>query len=535
MKDSGRRSPKVSNIERYGEIKATMARGGCADISHLPIELFIEPTKHCNLKCRMCCHKEMLAAARRRQPEGPIHFGREDFDALLPLMNDAAILYGVGVGEPLLNPALPTFVRTASDFGLFTWITTNGMPLGRELASALAEARLGRLMFSISAGKQETYEAVHRGAKWSRLWEAWGYYQDALASCGLIGEVFANFVVQHDNLEELPLLAHRLTEDFALGMSVKPIADIGGIDAPAAYHRPYTPVTDDPILREARSILDAAGMIFEDDNFTSTHRFDEQRHGICVHPFKTLYVNVFGDAYPCCFGDVFEPKALCLGSLRAHTAKELWFGDRAKRIRTRILGQDYLPGCRKCIAANLNGLHNDKRDEIADYSALVYKSHAKLSRAGMESSGLSAERHSLSSSLPPTTLWGNGLSRHWATNNEVLISDGQLTSLGKDPFIISPPFSADPGEVRVIKIVMETTAPGTETMQLFWTYEGDEDFSEAQSVRLSYGKVGDAGSHTIYFDLSFTVSWCDNRSITRLRIDPCERPGRVVLTDVLVY
>lgn len=72
-------------------------------------------------------------------------------------------------GEPLLNPALPYFIRLAHQRNIYTIVSTNAQSLDRNIARRLAAAGLNRLIVSVDGLTQESYEQYRTGGKLNRV------------------------------------------------------------------------------------------------------------------------------------------------------------------------------------------------------------------------------------------------------------------------------------------------------------------------------------------------------------------------------
>ena len=91
---------------------------------------YVEITNICNMHCSFC-HGHRRAPGR---------MSREQFSRVLAqLQGKTEYLYFHLMGEPLLHPELPQFLRMAAQQGFYTMITTNGTLLdkhGAELTAA---------------------------------------------------------------------------------------------------------------------------------------------------------------------------------------------------------------------------------------------------------------------------------------------------------------------------------------------------------------------------------------------------------------
>lgn len=101
---------------------------------------YLEITNICNLNCLFCPKNE--------RPGRMLTL--EEFDLLTTrLMGQVQFLYFHLMGEPMLHPQLPAFVRLARDKGFVPVLTTNGTLLARPGAQALIEAHPHKIQISL--------------------------------------------------------------------------------------------------------------------------------------------------------------------------------------------------------------------------------------------------------------------------------------------------------------------------------------------------------------------------------------------------
>jgi GT2 family glycosyltransferase/glycosyltransferase involved in cell wall biosynthesis/2-polyprenyl-3-methyl-5-hydroxy-6-metoxy-1,4-benzoquinol methylase len=122
----------------------------------------------------------------------------------------------------------------------------------------------------------------------------------------------------------------------------------------------------------------------------------------------------------------------------------------------------------------------------------------------------------------------------WTPRQETAVSSCDASSIrlespSNDPGLISPPLELEAARFRYLVIRMRSApdAPGCRA-QLFWSADGA--FSEAQSVIWPL----EAGvSRRLVLDLEATA-WAEAGTVTRLRLDPLDRPGSVELGELLL-
>jgi len=131
----------------------------------VPSTLMLELTNRCNLQCIMCQNSTM----RRKK-------GFMDVELAERTINDAAGLgmHRIGLyttGESLLHPAFVEILKAASRHGMTSYLTTNGLPLTRQLCEQIVEEGLESVKVSIDGVSKGEYEKLRRGGNYDRLME----------------------------------------------------------------------------------------------------------------------------------------------------------------------------------------------------------------------------------------------------------------------------------------------------------------------------------------------------------------------------
>jgi len=117
-----------------------------------PNHIYVEPTNKCFLKCVMCSDKE----TRGKPGEMTYSLWKKIVDSIAKYKVKSPINI-IGRGEPLVNKQLPKFVEYATSKGIETAIISNGVILDEKYATALLEAGINKIQFSIHAFSRETY------------------------------------------------------------------------------------------------------------------------------------------------------------------------------------------------------------------------------------------------------------------------------------------------------------------------------------------------------------------------------------------
>ena len=136
-----------------------------------PINLDIEASSACNLRCPMC-PRTVMNYNRVGETIPSKHF---DFELYKRIIDEAADIgvYAIKLnwqGEPLMNPRIVDMVGYAKEKGIEDVImNTNATLLTDEMSHGLIKAGIDKIFFSFDAPDKETYEKIRVGAKFDEV------------------------------------------------------------------------------------------------------------------------------------------------------------------------------------------------------------------------------------------------------------------------------------------------------------------------------------------------------------------------------
>lgn len=122
-------------------------------------KLYIEITTMCNLDCQMCVRRAW------QEPYG--HMPVATFNRLmdeLSLFSPRPTVHLSGYGEPMSHPNFLELVQRAKATGARVEVTTNGTLLTKDMAAALVDLDLNRLVVSIDGTTPASYDDIRQGA-----------------------------------------------------------------------------------------------------------------------------------------------------------------------------------------------------------------------------------------------------------------------------------------------------------------------------------------------------------------------------------
>ena len=110
----------------------------------------------------------------------------------------------------------------------------------------------------------------------------------------------------------------------------------------------------------------------------------------------------------------------------------------------------------------------------------------------------------------------------------------RFTALSGDPHLLVDLPALDPREIDLVRFNLWCSQPGYVFSQFYWRHEGQDDFSEDQSITVALdGRAAVWQEYAVRLDRDVkNGSWYDGGSIVALRFDPINAPGLVCLGEL---
>jgi pyruvate-formate lyase-activating enzyme len=421
------RAAKRANFDVY------LANVACGSVeaTNKPVQLFLEVSSRCNLRCKKCGFSwDPSLAKTGRDLSWPILNRMEEFYAA------AVEVYTFGYGEMFLHPELAPLVTVLKNHGCRTSGITNGVLIRPADVVWLVATGYDQLTFSIDGATEETMEKL-RGASLAKV----------LGTLRLIHEekerrksefprIVVNFVAQNDNYRELPELARLLAPLKIFFMGVNPLHHYA--EAVGPYEGYYNEFRLGAVPRadffaavdEARSIIEPTGTTFQcfvnpDFEWPAAAPAQGERVALhnrdlaeppapselptqlatqatsggeipataappvaapaaaepvptnpetglplmyCHYPWTTLYLSAAGKARVCCFMSVHEDLGEFTGDANVGAA---WNGPALQSVREHIRDGRIHPACRECVAHRTYEVHASAMNPIRAELGLV--------------------------------------------------------------------------------------------------------------------------------------------------------------------
>jgi MoaA/NifB/PqqE/SkfB family radical SAM enzyme len=252
----------------------------------------VEPTMNCNLRCAMC-------------PWVKLHsrdsiMAWEVFERLAGSFTEAEEVDFTGGGEPLLHPRLEDMIRSAKEAGCTVGFSTNATLLGRERASAVLDAGLDWISYSVDGATPETYEKIRVGASFRQVIrniEVVGDLSERRQDRKLRTMLF--FVMMKENIHELPAM---IDMAHALGIEVMVAKNLDVIlKDEDEGQRVFKNSDEGPVDPHVFGLVEEAKRKAQDLKLPfKVYELAPSAQPICEqHPLKTLFIASDGSVSPC--------------------------------------------------------------------------------------------------------------------------------------------------------------------------------------------------------------------------------------------
>jgi MoaA/NifB/PqqE/SkfB family radical SAM enzyme len=319
-----------------------------------PYHLQVEPSRVCNLRCRMCEYSYM-------ENKGHV-MSLENFRKILAEFPALGSLDLTGIGEPFCNPDFLDMVRHAKERGLYVEFVNNGNLLTEARMDALIEMELDLIMFSIDAATKETHEAIRVHSRFDRVLEAIRTLGEKVGASGRgVPERHMNFTMSLENVDEAP---DAVPLAKSVGVSLVAFRYMKVFEGSAYGAEDCIETLGAARLAEIReAILEQSrrhGVRVDLDPLLAGTA-DQER--ICKRPWMNAYVDVFGNLYPCCLVTQtnHDITSISLGNLLQTRFVDLWNNGFYQGLRTSMRHPTEIPDlCRGCAMLNKPGARQEQ-------------------------------------------------------------------------------------------------------------------------------------------------------------------------------
>lgn len=229
-----------------------------------PLEIFLELSNLCDLKCAMCPTFSALSPHRLRaikEADRGFMDTEKAGECLRSLLRHALTVHCFGYGEATIHPRFREAIDYLSRFEVMIDFFTNGMHLA-EVAEFLVERKVQKVTVSFSGATREEYENVYLGGDFRRVLAGMRSLTEAKARAGsLYPLIEVNSLSFRHHVERLEEFVDLMAAHGVARVYLKPLQEHGeAINALAGHAVVVRPEIEGAIIERARERARAAGM-----------------------------------------------------------------------------------------------------------------------------------------------------------------------------------------------------------------------------------------------------------------------------------
>lgn len=318
----------------FAELKNTAAekfyiRTG-ADFTK-PVQFSGYINKRCNIKCRYCDYW-------RRSHYDP-EMSIEDWQRGLLSLKDLAGQYLIAFsgGEPFIKPGFIDLLLWCRKNGIRTAVTTNGTALNAKNAQRVADSAISQIHISADTPDAETNDFLRgKTGLLKRISNGIGYLREARDRSGQDFPIIVKSTITAGNFRHLPELVKWAQEIGATSVNFSPLhrttaeakdelwikkTDLGDLEKSIDSLLEMKKMGE-PIINSARTLR------YIPQYFAGT---TSKQRIQCHHVTRNFAIQPNGDVQVCfCQAPI--------GNIREQSAREIWYGERARQVRQEKIG-----------------------------------------------------------------------------------------------------------------------------------------------------------------------------------------------------
>lgn len=327
-----------------------------------PTNLAVGVTSVCNLRCPACLHGNRAHGADFVKPR-PAFMNLDQFKAIA----DDALLYAydlnlTGAGESFLNPDIYDIIAYAKRQKTYVYLDSNGHNID---ADKVLDCGLDKVTYSLDGFSQASYEKYRRGGNFEQVLNSITELSKKAAKRSSSLSIRVKFLVNAYNEHEM----ETIREYFQNMSNVELYFDYFWIppeEGKFILADDYT-ATPEMYGKWAPKHEQKFNIYrFDEDNGIYKHiSMDLPFKKMCAQAYIGMYINVTGDAFPCCKAALPEIEALYLGNVFTEGVTAVFNGEKSKKFRSRFTAT----GGRFSICTECWGNKAITQDEICQDAA----------------------------------------------------------------------------------------------------------------------------------------------------------------------
>lgn len=285
-----------------------------------PLRLLIDPSDICNFRCKFCFQSKENFHGQK--------MSLKTFNKIIEQLKEFGepinVIHMYGLGEPMINENLPRFIETIKQNNVAkeVAITSNGSLLNHTLSEKLVRSGLNRLSISLNGIEDSDFQNI-AGVKinFDKLYKEIQYFYQIRGNCHLHVKINGE-----DYSEGKKERFVELFKDCTDSINIDHVVNVW------------------PGLEVAKS----DGTRMYDYNLSGLSNEGNVLPSVCPLMFYELLVHADGSVSPCAVDYGYQKQNL--GNINSETLKEIWNGDKLRKIRIESLKGENISYnvCREC-------------------------------------------------------------------------------------------------------------------------------------------------------------------------------------------
>jgi MoaA/NifB/PqqE/SkfB family radical SAM enzyme len=297
-----------------------------------PIEIQVEPSAVCNLKCRMCSLNKSTQPQKFLTPK--------NLSLIIKKFNPQAINL-TGMGETLLNPYFDKLLEICHQQKIKTSFITNLQLLNSKHLETIQNYTPISISISLESGDKKTYEHIRLGANLTTSRKNLQILTRFINHNSLPTQVFLNLVFLDFNLKDISHIYKLI--DLASQLKIKKITTQNINKLTPYIKNLYRTHKINQIFLSIKNYADTKNV---DVVFPST-TLSQNR---CYYPWVYPQITATGEILPCCvipqFGNYDNIiKKYSFGNILSSSLNSTWNSKLAKKFRK---NHHQLSPCKYC-------------------------------------------------------------------------------------------------------------------------------------------------------------------------------------------
>ena len=284
-----------------------------------PIYMEVSPVGSCNHRCVFCAYDYIGYPNRKLEKEVFLNFIDEVSECGLK-----SILFA-GEGEPLIHQEMKEFILYSKKKGIDVGVFTNGELVDKRFDKEVL-SNLTFIRFSINGGNEENYKQIHKKDSFKKVINNLKYCAKLKKENDLDITIGIQFVLLPENINYLESFV-RLVKDIGVDyLSIKPFV----LQNKAQFYRQkeFDLNLDDFFKKLESYSTDNFKVIARSNAFKNYGKRDYKNCFGCN--FITV-LNSAGELASCL--PYWDKKEFIYGNIYKNSFKEIWQGDKRKKIK----------------------------------------------------------------------------------------------------------------------------------------------------------------------------------------------------------